>query len=182
MSTSPTAPGETFDVSFHVSRRIYERIGRVSNAWSQLERFIDIEIWYFSEIRDEVGACITAHLQSAERRLQCLVAIFRLRKVDDKLIKEFHKLVESISDMARQRNRIIHDPWINTQGKDHRWEITANRTLVMDIKDQTMSDLDTLIRKIAKITEDYHNIIQRIRATAPRLPGTSPPSWPVQSQ
>jgi hypothetical protein len=160
MSDSPSDPetpaeGDlTPETLFEATPEIYEWIGRVSTSWATLETFIDMDIWSLAGVNPDTGACITANLQSANRRLQTLLALLRMRGADEGLATAINVFIRDADSLARRRNRIIHDPWVRYKGTYYRWEVTAERRLFYGVRHDTVDDLK-------KLEADIREAIQR---------------------
>src|SRR5262245_35397875 len=93
-------------------RTMLAAIGAVATSWALLEYRINQVIWAFSNVDDEDGACITAQIPSVGPRLRALVALAHRRRISEPLIKKLNSFTTDVDALGRQRNRVVHDPWV----------------------------------------------------------------------
>jgi hypothetical protein len=136
------------DFTLGATPEIYQSIGMVAEAWAQLEQAADYSIWHTAGLHYETGACITAHLQSLNRRLQVLISLVRLKLPDAKVIPKLNKFIGRIDDLARERNRAVHDPWVILGDVPNRFQVTADKTLVFEFRPDTADRLKELVERI----------------------------------
>lgn len=140
---------------------MYEWIGRIASAWSLFESFIDMDISSLAGTDWDAIACITANLQSANRRLQSLLALVRLRGGQEELAKDLNKFIGESDRLARKRNRVVHDPWIRYGDQHYRWEVTAERRLFRGVRPDTINDLKKLEAEIQEMIRSYNSLAIR---------------------
>jgi hypothetical protein len=138
---------------------IYQAIGMVAESWAQLEQSADYSIWHLAGVNYEVGACITAHLQSLNRRLQALMSLVRLKLPDSPVLSEMNKFIGHTDGLARERNRAVHDPWIMHGDMPGRFQITAERRLIFEFQPDTSDRLRSLATKIDAATMDLNQMM-----------------------
>jgi hypothetical protein len=109
----------------------YAAIGRVVDAWAELEFEIDQFIWHLTQTPQALAACVTAQIISIYLRMQALVSLVNLYMRDEELIKELNKFSGDVGQLAEKRNRIIHDRrFVQVETKKVvRFQITAKTTL-----------------------------------------------------
>ena len=140
---------------------IYEAIGRIASAWALIEHAVDYQIWALADVDDEHGACITAHIQSLNRRLMALIALVQLRGGDDTLVRDLNRFSTMTDSLAKDRNRVVHDPWITVSGQHGRFQITAERVLVFKLKKDGTAELDLICDKITAAYKKSDQISDR---------------------
>jgi hypothetical protein len=138
-------PSET-----ELAPEFYQAIGRVATEWALLEFLIDEAIWRLAGLSQETGACITSHLQSANRRMQALIALVRLRGGLPSHITSLNKTSSRMDELARMRNRFIHDTWSHREetGAHYRLNITAERMLDLAYKPVTQEELAQFVTDV----------------------------------
>lgn len=104
-----TRPQHPEHLAGRPGRSFYQAIGQVAAAWAQLKFTIDEAIWRLAGVDAEVGACITSHLQSANRKMQSLIALARVRSASEAKCKLRNKVFQEVDDLARKCSRIVHD-------------------------------------------------------------------------
>ena len=127
-------------------------IGKVATQWALLEKYIDVVIWDLvgSDPRDV--ACVTSQIGGVGRQIDAMTALYELNGAGKKTLKALNKFAVTSGEMSRKRNRIIHDIWGYEEqtGELYRFEITAQKRLVMDPHPVPLSDL-------AKVADDIRN-------------------------
>lgn len=150
----------------------YAAIGRVANAWSTLEFYMDKFIWGLASIADPVGACIAAQLIGPGPRLRAMVALMHLRGADQALIKEMNTFSGPIQGVASERNRWAHDPLFvdDETGVVSRYQVSADRKLVYELIDVDLKQLKVLETKIWATVREFTGLADRIAAVLPPRP------------
>jgi hypothetical protein len=151
-------------------------IARVASCWAALDYEMNRTIWALAETRPAYGACITSQIYTTQGRLNAILALEKLRRVDPRIIKRLNKFSEHIRAGQDVRNRTIHDQWmqdrINSDLMGH-MVITADRTLNMKIKSVSMKELRDDLEKVEDLQEEFHKLRRYIEAVIPTLPEIS---------
>lgn len=92
---------------------VYTLVGRVASEWSRFEHALDLIICDLANIEPEKGACITAQIMGPVPRLRVIITQLKQINTDEStsLAGEFKELMGICSDVAEDRNRLIHDSW-----------------------------------------------------------------------
>jgi hypothetical protein len=88
-----------------------ECIAHIANNWATLEYSINATIWILAGTAPALGACITSQIPTLFGRLNALLSIMKLRRVDQNLINKVNKFSDTIREPQELRNRAIHDVW-----------------------------------------------------------------------
>ncbi|MFY9656899.1 MAG: hypothetical protein WAK01_09975 [Methylocystis sp.] len=166
--TNPSAPqpGLQFPPEYA------ELIAHVVTTWSNLEFGVNQTIWALADAPQAYGACITSQLTSLHSRLNALVALMRVRGCSDKLISRVNKFAEDVRGAQEKRNRIIHDPWLNSVEWPMilgRIEITAPKKLTISAKSISVDDLKSDLKTIKTCAISFFEIKQSILDELPSL-------------
>jgi hypothetical protein len=86
-------------------------IARIASCWARLEYDMNVSIWSLSETRPAFGACMTSQIYTTQGRLNAILALGKLRKLDHRLMKRLNKFSEQIRIGQDVRNRTLHDVW-----------------------------------------------------------------------
>jgi len=151
---------------------IYQAIGMVAEAWAQLEHTADYSIWHLACVNHEIGACITAHLQSLNRRLQALMSLVRLKLPDSPVLPKLNKFIGYTDNLARERNRAVHDPWMMHGDIPGRFQVTAERRLVFEFRPDTSDRLKNLVTQIDAATMDLNQLMIEVDFQMMPLPAS----------
>jgi hypothetical protein len=146
------------------------RIGLVAAGWARFEYLANKLIWRLANVDIAVGACITAQILSPSNRLKALVALVHLRGGSEELLKDLRAFAKRAEGIARQRNRMVHDPWIVEGEKSVRVEVTADKKLTFKERETSLKEMDQLIQKIGALIEDLYAIGRRIDNDLPVWP------------
>jgi hypothetical protein len=148
-------------------------IARVASCWARLEYDVSVAIWTLAELRPAFGACLTAQIFTLNAKLSSLLALAKLRRVDQKLIDKINKFAARIRDGQDRRNRIVHDLWLadrlNPAGMG-RLRITAEKKLNFAIQAVELQEVRADLDKIIEIATDFASIRKSIEAALPTLP------------
>ena len=142
---------------------VWEAIGCIATGWAQLEHQINHAIWWLANVSQEDGACITAQIGSFLPRMRALIALAHRWGCSETTIKDLNKFASEADGVGRRRNRIIHDQWLQKDDdftKFGRWEITADKRLVWEVKPQTRED----ILAVAHAISESINAFKKLRA------------------
>jgi hypothetical protein len=146
-------------------------VGRVAASWAKFEFAMNDLIWQLANVGINEGACITAQIMSPSNRLRSLTSLARLRGANDSLISDLNKFGEKADGFARQRNRIVHDPWlVEDTGKVSRMEITADKKLVFELRPTDAAEIEKLFADINLLVGAFFKIRGRLVAELPPWP------------
>lgn len=150
-------------------------IGRVANAYSQLEFKMNDAIWELANVARSAGVCMTAQMIGPGPRIRCLLALLKFRNASDALIREFNKIGEKIEGVARRRNRYVHDPFVFNPdtGEIHRMESTADKSIRYGFTNaENIDDLKQLATDIDTVADEFDQLYLRAVAELPAWPRT----------
>jgi hypothetical protein len=145
-------------------------VGHVAVSWGGLEHAINKAIWSAASMAPEDGACVTAQIIPILPRMRALIALVKRRNVSSKLLGDLNKFSSRVDRLSRGRNRVVHDPWLFRDSKSPspdgvefgRLEITADKSLVFEIKTQTVDEIYALTKAINDATEAFESLSARI--------------------
>jgi len=78
----------------------YAAMGRVVDAWADLEFEIDQFIWHLLQTPQALVACVTSQIISIYAIMQALISLAGLYIIDEKLIKELNSFSGEVSKLA----------------------------------------------------------------------------------
>jgi hypothetical protein len=148
-------------------------IAHAANSWAYLEYYINVSIWALAGVAPAPGACMTSQIYTINARLDSLVALMKLRRVDDDLIKRVNKFQGNVRGAQDLRNRIVHDLWFNDSHAPNnmgKLRITASRDLKFGIDSITLETMKTDLLRIEKQRIEASAIRDAIDAAIPALP------------
>ena len=152
----------------------FTAIGRVANAYSQLEFKMNDAIWELANVARSAGVCMTAQMIGPAPRNRCLLALLKFRNASEALITEFNKIGKKIEGVAARRNTYVHDPFVLVPdtGKILRMESTADKTIRYGFMDAEIDDLKQLVTDIDTIANEFDELYLRAVAELPAWPRT----------
>lgn len=152
----------------------FTAIGRVANAYSQLEFKMNDAIWELANVARMAGVCMTAQMIGPAPRNRCLLALLEFRNASNALITEFNKVGRKIEGLAARRNRYVHDPFVLNQdtGKIERMESTADKSIRHDFMDAEIDELNQLATDIETVDDEFDQLYLRAVAELPEWPRT----------
>lgn len=163
-----TEPNNRFNPEVHA---VVARVGRVSAGWARFEYLLNEIIWHLANVEFDAGACITSQIVSPSNRMRAVISLARLRGGDDRLIADLNKFSVKADGIARERNRIVHDPWlVSSDGIARRVEVSADKRLKYVAMPISTEDMDKLSQKIADAIEEVETLHNRLKRELPSWP------------
>jgi hypothetical protein len=151
----------------------YIAIGKVADAWADLEFDIDQFLWKLMRIEQALGACVTAQMISTHPRFRALSALVRLYAISEETVKKIGALSGEIAGLATQRNRAIHDKrmlWTPTM-EVVRFQVTADNKLEFGPQPESVDSLNKFKDKIMAVRIKFDQLKQQIEAEIDASPG-----------
>lgn len=151
-------------------------VGRISMAWAQLETIINHSIWHLANVEQYAGACITAQIISPAQRIRALVSLVALRGGGEDQTKPLNKLSGEIDGLARQRNRVVHDPVYQDPDAPSgisRFTVTADRKLEFGMVPVREDDIIKIHNDIVDATMKFYDAMQEVLAGLPPFDDTN---------
>ena len=147
----------------------YAAIGQVADAWATLDFRVNLTIWELAHAEQFVGACITAQIIAIGQRTRALAASVNLRGASENLTSDVNRFGATAEGVARERNRVLHDPWsVDHATKEvSQIRITADRKLDFGIKAFSIEELRAISQKIGRVIAEFEKLHERI---LPELP------------
>jgi hypothetical protein len=90
-----------------------ECIANASNSWAWVELEVHVMIWKLSGLNPTVGACLTAQMFTFDAKLNCLLALLKLREAPIAFISKVNTFLQKSRGALDARNRFVHDVWVN---------------------------------------------------------------------
>ncbi len=143
----------------------YAAIGRVVDAWADLEFEIDQLIWLLMNVQQPFGACVTAQLISIHPRIDALKSLVAIWEINQSIVDDLNKFYsKTISPLVPKRHRIIHDKRLTREKTQEvvRFEISAKGKLSFEPKAETVTDLDKFREEIISARGEFSAIHDRI--------------------
>ena len=153
----------------------YVAIGRVADAWADLEFDIDQFLWKLMRVEQALGACVTAQMISSHPRFRALSALVQLYAVKDETIKEIGALSGEIAGLQTKRNRTIHDKrlmWAATR-EVVRFQVTADNKLQFGPQPESLESLTKFKDEITAVRLKFDRLKRQIEAEIE----ASPDKW-----
>ena len=148
-------------------------IARIATCWARLEYDVNAAIWALAEVRPALGACMTSQIYVFNARLSALLALAKVRRVDEAIITRINKFAEKVRAGQDKRNRAVHDIWLNDQKTPWnmgRLRITAEKKLNFKIKSVMFPELAADLELIENLSTEFRAIRDAIEAALPTLP------------
>ncbi len=159
-STTEIPPG---DQSIDIPDTHYAALGKVADAWADLEFEIDQLIWHLMHTNQALGACATAQMIGPAPRLRTVRALAHLWELSEKILGDIGSFEGQANALAQERNRALHDKrLINWKTKQVvRFEVTTRKTLTFEQRPESLEYLAELREKILKLVREFTAIKQR---------------------
>lgn len=162
-----------------ISDAHYAAIGKLVDAWADLEFEVDLAIWKLQGVEQALGACVTAQLVSILPKLDALRSLANrlgLGETIDKKLKRFHG---DIGPLVSERNRRVHDKRVvffssDIRGEVCRFEVSAKSTLKWGPALERIDELTELFRRIRWKIQEFEKIKEEISAAYASLRQKSP--------
>jgi len=142
----------------------YAAMGKVADAWADLEFEIDQLIWEFLQTDQALGACVTAQMISVHPRMNALMPLAKLWEVSTAHLDDFGRFYGKIGPLADRRNRLIHDKrFIDRDTKQVvRFEVSAKSKLKFEPIPETIPSLEGFAREVVGMQLEFLKIKQRV--------------------
>jgi hypothetical protein len=152
----------------------FTAVGRVANAYAQLEFKMNDAIWELANVARMAGVCMTAQMIGPSPRNRCLLALLEFRNASNALITEFNKIGRKIEGVAARRNRYVHDPFVLNEdtGEIQRMESTADKSIRHGFMNAEINDLNQLATDIETVDHEFDQLYLRAVAELPAWPRT----------
>lgn len=149
-------------------------LGRLATAWSEYELHLNIYIWELANVEKIAGSCMTSQMIGPGPRLRCLLSLLELRKAPAEIINAFNSHATKAEKIGRQRNRLIHDPWMleSKTGQINRIEITADKHVRHAFVGGEVKEIDELFFKLSKLIDEAESLWSRVETELPPWPRT----------
>ena len=136
----------------------YAALGKVADAWADLEFEIDQLIWQLMHTNQALGACATAQMIGPAPRLKTVLALANLWELSKETQDDLRSLEGSINNLGQSRNPASHDKRLL------RWEdkqvvrlgVTTKKKLVFEPVPETKQSLLDLRSKILCLIDDFN--------------------------
>lgn len=162
----------------------YAAMGKVADAWADLEFEIDQVIWQFLQTHQSLGACVTAQMVSIHPRMNALRSLARLWEVSEEAIAELGRFYGKAGALADKRNRSIHDKRLiqwNTK-EVVRLEVSAKNKLKFEPIPETIESLMKFAADIAELHLWFIRIKESIFAELRAFPDKPRGQLPILTQ
>jgi hypothetical protein len=147
---------------FKIFEPFLTALGHMTTAWAEYEASINVQIWELANVEKMAGACMTSQPIGPGLRFRCLLALLELRKTPEALLGEFNSHQTRAEKLGRQRNRYLHDPFLQRYGTIWRMEMAADRPLKMAL-------IETGAQRTARSARQNHRTYGRVwQALVPR--------------
>jgi hypothetical protein len=151
----------------------YAAIGRVIDAWGDLEFEVNRVIWELMGVQQPFGACVTAQIISIHPKLRALRALLHLWGAAD-LAREVGSFAGDMYELADLRNRVVHDKrFVLHPNRDIlRFEVTTPKELTFAAEVETRNDLNSIAERIyakIKLFNIIRDKIREMRAASPDI-------------
>ena len=158
---------------------LHAKVGLVASAWSMFEFTVNRCIWMLAGLNPVAGACITAQIVNMASRIDCLLALMKLRSIDEKFLMQANKLKQTTYGTQEKRNRLIHDPFVyhSKTRMAGQIEITAKGGKpVFRVKEISMDEVVNTHKEILRRIEDFSAIEHGIVSALDTLPDIPQPA------
>ncbi len=153
-------------------------IGRVAEAWAQLEFHIDYGIWHLANTHQQLAACITAQFQAVHPRLRAFIALVQIRNGSQATVDKLNSFQGNVSGLVEKRNRCVHDPRFKNKrtGEISRLQITAKPKVEFDFLPEPANQLQATIDQIYERTTEFIRLRNKAIREIDALPLESQPT------
>ena len=168
---------EATNPNFRFIPKYADCIASIANTSATIEYYVNHSIWIVAKVEAPSGACITAQIYTLQGRLSALLALLKMHRAPDKIIKRVNKFTEAVRGPSENRNRVIHDIWL-MDNRDPtsmgRMETTASKTLKFRIEDVPLTKLEGIYAELSACRLEMWHIRNEISDAQPSFPGIPP--------
>lgn len=154
------------------------QIGRVSDAWAQLEFRVDLGIWELMQTEHQIAACVTSQFLSIHPRLKAFIALVTVLGGAKATIDKLNSFSGSISGLVEKRNRSVHDPRYRDANSDQmfRLQITARPKVHFGFVAEQKAELERLVAEISSRIDEFTKLRDEAIHEIASLPQESRPT------
>jgi hypothetical protein len=162
---------------------IYNLIGRNAAKMGRFEHEQDRIIWKLAGVSDEIGACLTSATLGYGNRFHVIVGLMKTLGIKNGIVERMAKLGRVVSDAAEERNRYIHDAWLEEASSKtlHQYKAVSRTEIRKDAGEKmdvglsptSMDKLETTINDIEGHTKRLLTLRDEILAELNTSPGKS---------
>lgn len=159
----------------HGDHDVYEatlrEIGRITTTWAKFEHWVDVAIWYLSDVDDRKGACITTQLGSIHAKFRALESLMVEAERSEQILKAVRSIAGQAAEVVRVRNKFAHGPLdmgVNFETREFEVylkhvAVGGRGVLTLESKPLTLAELEEAQRKVAglyqRLIENWPEII-----------------------
>lgn len=147
-------------------------IGLVAITWADFELAVDRCIWVLLKVDQQIGACVTAQMNSMFNRMNAMTSLAQERGASDPLRKKLSVLAGKLGSLSEERNRVVHDArfWMVERKKIGRFQATAKANLKFDVQTETISSLYEIAQRMEAHKQEFMKIWAELAAELGKLP------------
>lgn len=134
-------------------------VGKISAEWARLETGFDITIMDLVGGDSERLHCVTAQFTSYHSKLLAIESLLHHHNAPENTRKQLRRFKGALGEIAQQRNRVIHDPWIWPGEGDV--EQLRPRSKKKD-GDSTVEEFERLLSSIKSQIERFRKVRDQI--------------------
>jgi hypothetical protein len=153
-------------------------IGRVADAWAQLEFQIDRGIWTLLRADQHIAACVTAQIISLSPRWKAFTALLEVSGASKETITKLNRFRDcTLSGLLEERNRAVHDPrMVDKATKEvHKFETVARSKIKFDFRPESPDELKRAHDLIWDAVSEFNRMRDAAIAEVEALPPESRP-------
>jgi hypothetical protein len=152
--------------------QIHSLIGQVTAEWSHMEHVLDTTIWYMANIDGPIGACVTGQMTGHYPRFLTIKALAAYSGMSKDILAEIERLRNKTSELAEDRNRIVHDAWYVYGDQTVQFRSMDKRNMNFGIVPYDITKLEGVLVKIAERAKECEELQNKIKAELGSSQGT----------
>jgi hypothetical protein len=143
----------------------YAAVGKVASNWAAFEHRIQWAIWNIAGLDNLTGTCITTQIGNSARMIDAIIALLRLKGAAEEAITPLNKFAEKVGKKQRQRNRIVHDPWLFRipSGEPARDELSANRDVKSTLTPHSTKEVEAFAADIIALVTELETALGAVK-------------------
>jgi hypothetical protein len=152
-------------------------IGRIADAWAQLEFQVDRGIWTLLRAPQQFAACLTSQMLSIHPRMKAFIALVEIQGASAKTIRALNKIYGEMGALSEARNRAVHDPrLVDYDSKEvYRLDVTARPKPHFGFIPENLENRRAFHDQIYEATTRFSNLRDAAIAEIEALPLASRP-------
>ncbi len=106
-------------ITLEIDRDHLAAIGKIATLWASFELSLCSIIWVLSGLDAETGSRLTTQMFGWNAKLNAIHSLAAMYNAPKPILDKIEKYAQKTNSFAQERNRFVHDPWMQTESGSH---------------------------------------------------------------